>query len=133
LDYPFSWQEVTEVIKAMPKQKALGPDGFIGAFFRACWDIVKHDMMKAVDQLYNMNQQDIHFLNQALVGLIPKKPNAMKITDFRRISLIHSFGKNISKLMANRLVPELNNLISYNQNQNAFIKKRCIHNNFMVV
>jgi hypothetical protein len=33
--------------------------------------------------------------------------------------------------LANRLAPELKKLISYNQN--AFIKKRCIHDNFMFV
>jgi hypothetical protein len=33
--------------------------------------------------------------------------------------------------LANRLAPELSKLISYNQN--AFIKKRCIHDNFMFV
>jgi hypothetical protein len=32
LDIPFSKQEVSAVINSMPKQKALGPDGFIGAF-----------------------------------------------------------------------------------------------------
>jgi hypothetical protein len=53
--------------------------------------------------------------------LIPKKPNAERIGDFMPISLIHSFGKIVSKLLANRLALELGKLISYNQN--AFIKK----------
>jgi hypothetical protein len=60
-------------------------------------------------------------LNQALIVLIPKKPNAEKIIEFRPINLIHSFSKLISKILANRLAPKLNKLISYNQN--AFIKK----------
>jgi hypothetical protein len=60
-------------------------------------------------------------LNQALVVLIPKKPNANKITEFRPISLIHLFAKLISKILANRLAPELKKMISYSQN--AFIKK----------
>jgi hypothetical protein len=53
------------------------------------------------------------------VTLILKKANA------------NSFGKIISKLLANRLAPELKNLISCNQS--AFIKKRCLRNNFMFV
>jgi hypothetical protein len=65
------------------------------------------------------------------VVLIPKKPNAEKINDLRPISLIHSFAKLISKMLANRLAPELGRLISYNQN--AFIKQRCLHDNFVFV
>jgi hypothetical protein len=83
--------------------------------------------MRAINQLYGLNQQGLHFLNQTLVVLIPKKPNVVRVTDFRSISLIHSFAKILSKLMANMLAHELKTLIDYNQN--AFIKKRSIHDN----
>jgi hypothetical protein len=38
----------------------------------------------------------------------------MRVIDFRQISLIHSFAKILSKPIANRLAPELKNLIDYN-------------------
>jgi hypothetical protein len=79
----------------------------------------------------NMNQQDLHFLNQATVVFIPKKSQPERVTDFTPISLIHSFAKLLFKMLANRLAPKLKNLISHSQN--AFIKKRCIHYNFMFV
>lgn len=60
-----------------------------------------------------------------------KKKGAVKLSYFRPISLIHSFAKLVSKVLANRLSLELPNLIS--MNQNAFIKKRCIHDNFKYV
>jgi hypothetical protein len=63
------------------------------------------------------------------VILIPKKNDPLKISNYRPISLIHIFAKIISKLLANRLAPELENLISINQTD--FVKKRCIHDNFM--
>jgi retron-type reverse transcriptase len=78
-----------------------------------------------------MNQQDLHFLNQALVVLIPKKKDPSHVKDYRPISLTHSFAKLISKLIANRLGPQLDTLISVNQA--VFIRKRCIHNSFMYV
>jgi hypothetical protein len=75
--------------------------------------------------LFNSSTTEISkgfiFLNQALVVLIPKKHNAEKITEFRPISLIHSFAKLISKILAKRLTPELKKILSYSQN--AFIKK----------
>jgi hypothetical protein len=36
LGLPFSEAEVEETIKSMPKEKASGPNGFIGTFFRSC-------------------------------------------------------------------------------------------------
>jgi retron-type reverse transcriptase len=63
--------------------------------------------------------------------LIPKKDNPRRVADFRSISLTHSFSKILTKILANRLEPELEDLISINQA--AFIKKRSIHDNFMYV
>jgi hypothetical protein len=31
-----------------PKEKAHGPDGFIGAFFSACWNVIKEDLRREV-------------------------------------------------------------------------------------
>jgi hypothetical protein len=53
------------------------------------------------------------------------------VKDFRPISLIHSFAKLVSKLMTNRLAGQLQHLVS--PNQSAFIKKRFIQDNFMLV
>jgi hypothetical protein len=128
---PFTEHEVRVVIMKAPKEKAPGPDGFIGLFFSSCWEVIEFDILRALDHFYMMNQQGLHFLNQAFVVLIPKKVSPMKISDYRPISLFHSFVKIISKLLANRVAPELDHLISLNQT--AFIKKRCIHDNFVYV
>jgi hypothetical protein len=71
-----------------------------------------------------------HFdkLSSAHLVLIPKKPDAVWIKDFRPISLTHSVGKIVSKLLASRLAPELNLLVS--RAQSAFIKRRSIQDNF---
>jgi hypothetical protein len=34
LDAPFTVQEIEAVIKEMPREKAQGPDGFIGVFYK---------------------------------------------------------------------------------------------------
>jgi hypothetical protein len=36
LDYPFTEEEIKVVILEAPKEKAPGPDGFIGKFFAQC-------------------------------------------------------------------------------------------------
>jgi hypothetical protein len=71
----------------------------------------------------------MHLFNEANIVLLPKKQDAMTLAEYRPISLINSLIKIITKILANRLSPFMNNLVSYAQN--AFIRKRCIHDNFL--
>lgn len=63
--------------------------------------------------------------------LLPKKEDATQVGDFQPISLVHSFAKLVTKIMATRLAPKLDSMIT--TNQSAFIKGRRIHDNFMMV
>jgi hypothetical protein len=56
----------------MPKEKAPTQMGSLEISSAHVWGIIKTEMMDEVTQFYNMNQQDLHFLNQALVTLIQK-------------------------------------------------------------
>jgi hypothetical protein len=51
LDSPFYEQELWETIRGLPSDKALGPDGFIGCFYKVCWSIIKEDIMAAVSAI----------------------------------------------------------------------------------
>jgi hypothetical protein len=68
-------------------------------------------------------------VNEANIVLLPKNQMAATISEYRPISLINSVAKIITKVLANRLAPHMNELVSHAQN--AFIKKRCIHDNFL--
>jgi hypothetical protein len=126
-----SESELKHVILNAPKEKAHGPDGFKGLLFSTCWNIIKHDLLAAIQQFCSLNQQNLHFLNQAYIVLVPKKSCLERVTNFIPISLAHNFSKIISKIFANRLGPELDSLIS--SSQTTFIKHHCIHDNFMFV
>ena len=73
----------------------------------------------------------LEMLNSAYITLLPKKEEATTIRDFRPISLVHSFAKLITKILANRLAGRLDAMVS--PNQSAFIKGRFIQDNFMLV
>jgi hypothetical protein len=45
LEFPITGTELSNTIKELPSQSALGPDGFIGAFYKSCWGIIKRDML----------------------------------------------------------------------------------------
>jgi hypothetical protein len=131
LDREFSEEEVWGAIKEIPSDRAPGPDGFIGAFYRHAWPWIKQDIMAALSKVHRGEGRGFGKLNGALITLIPKKADAAQVGDYRPISLIHSFAKLLSKILANRLRPRMDELIS--ANQSAFIKGRCLHDNFMLV
>jgi hypothetical protein len=131
LDAPFSEEEVKAAIDDLPAEKAPGPDGFTGVFYRSSWDVIKHDLPAALQCVYNLTAGPLPWLNGALLTLLPKKVASELPGDFRLISLIHSFAKLISKVLAQRLAPHIDSLVS--NAQSAFIKYRCIQDNFLSV
>ena len=126
-----SEEELKQAVFGLHPEKSPGPDGYTGQFFRVCWQIVKDDLMLAVRKLQTANSQNLDKLNSATMILLPKVNGANQPKDFRPISLIHCFGKNFSKIMASRLQPLMPNLVL--PCQNAFIKGRSIHDNFVYV
>jgi hypothetical protein len=87
------------------------------------------DLVAALISLHQGNARKFGFLNSAYLTLIPKKVEAVSPGDFRPISLIHSFAKLVTKIMANRLAPLLHKLVAVNQS--AFVKGRSIHDKLL--
>jgi mannosylglycoprotein endo-beta-mannosidase len=75
--------------------------------------------------------QNFRNLNTAYLTLLPKVEGAIELRQFRPISLVHSFAKHVAKLLASRLAPRMPELVG--RNQSAFIKGRCIQDNFVLV
>jgi hypothetical protein len=92
---------------------------------------VKQDFLAAFHQLYDLRGRGFHKLNQALLTLLPKKPDAHTLGDYRPISLIHLVAKVVAKVLSLPLAPKLDDLVS--KSQNAFISGRSLHDNFTLV
>uniref|UniRef100_A0A2N9HEY0 Reverse transcriptase domain-containing protein n=1 Tax=Fagus sylvatica TaxID=28930 RepID=A0A2N9HEY0_FAGSY len=69
-------------------------------------------------------------LNATFICLIPKKPGAVELKDFRPISLVGSVYKIMAKVLANRLSLVLAKIIS--SPQNAFVKERQILDSVLI-
>jgi hypothetical protein len=87
--------------------------------------------MAASTAVWSRKWVNLDLLNSAYITLIPKKDEVCQVKDFRPISLVHSFAKLITKLLANRLAGHLDNMVP--QNQSAFIKGKSILDNSMLV
>jgi hypothetical protein len=72
-ELPFTEDEAKRVIVDAPKEKAPGPDDFTAIFFSSYWEILRDDLCNVVQFFFHMNQQELHFLNQAFMVLLPKK------------------------------------------------------------
>ncbi|WMV33971.1 hypothetical protein MTR67_027356 [Solanum verrucosum] len=93
------------------------------AFFRQCWDIIKIELVAAVQNFYVEGVFE-KSINATFVTLIPKKIGAKELNDFRPISLVGGVYKIIAKILAERLKKVMHKLV--NKQQMAFIKSKRI-------
>ncbi|XP_026459582.1 uncharacterized protein LOC113360270 [Papaver somniferum] len=68
----FEEEEVPKVIKLCGANKAPGPDGYNLEFYKVCWNILKGDIMAAVNEFFSKGRLDWR-LNTSFLKLIPKE------------------------------------------------------------
>jgi hypothetical protein len=87
---------------------------------------------QAVIQLSQLRGNNFNLLNTVNIVLLQKKKEQTEcIGDYRPISLVHSVAKIFSKILATRLAPCLNEMIS--SSHSTFVKKRSIYDNFNLI
>jgi hypothetical protein len=123
LETPFTHEEIDEVIKLMPSDKAPDHDGFNEAFLKNCWNLVKEQFYILCDDFFN-EILELSSINNAFITLIPKSQNPETTSDYRPISLVRLALKFITKLLANRLQRIIIPVV--HKNMYGFIKKRTI-------
>ncbi|MCH87539.1 LINE-1 reverse transcriptase like, partial [Trifolium medium] len=120
---PFYEEEVKETVWSCDGNKSPGPDNFNTNFLKACWPIVKNDVMAFLQEFHD-NACLPKALTASFLTPIPKKDHPQDLFDYRPICLIGSLYKILSKLLANRLKRVLEKLIS--NCQSAFLPQRQI-------
>ena len=109
--------------------KAPGEDGYGALFFKAAWDIVKFDVILAIQDFFLHNR--FHKpINRTMVTLIPKNPEARRIKDYRPISCCSTIYKVISKILTTRLSAVIGSIVQ--NNQAAFTPGANLHNHVLL-
>ena len=116
-------------ISTLGLNKALGPNGITGLFYKSYWPIVKNSVVSSVQSFFRGGFLLKEF-NHTNIALIPKKDNPNLVHHFRPISLTNFNYKNISKILSNRFKPVLHKIIS--PTQSAFLKGRSIYDNTII-
>ena len=120
---PFSEEEIHSALLELNGDKAPRLDGFTVAFWQACWDFVKEEILELFKEFYDQ-RSFAKSLNTTFLVLIPKKGGVEDLGDFQPISLLESLYKLLAKVMTNRLKKVLGKVVS--ENQDAFVKGRQI-------
>ena len=103
--------ELKEVVFALEADSAPGPDGFGAGFYQVGWDIIKSDLLEAVQAFFQGMRLPRSFTSTSII-LLPKIAGAMQWKDFRPISLCNVCSKIISKIVSDRLGRVLPTLVS---------------------
>ena len=114
LEQPFTQEEIDEVVKNLPNDKSPGPDGFNNEFLKACWGIIKEDIIELI-LAFHAGTINLESINTSYITLVPKKDVPLTPNDFRPISLLNGVLKIITKLLANRLQKVILQLVHINQ------------------
>ncbi|XP_043697076.1 uncharacterized protein LOC122647840 [Telopea speciosissima] len=129
LEREISREEIKGVVFAMKDSKAPGPDGFGARFYKTTWEIIKEDLIKAINWFFE-NSLMPYSVNATFISLIPKSGDASSFAGYRPTALCNLLYKIISKIISNRLQKVIGEVISFNQS--AFIKGRSIVDNILV-
>jgi mannosylglycoprotein endo-beta-mannosidase len=131
LEAQISEEEAWEAVRVMRANKSPGTDGLSCDFYKFCWPTVKMDVTAALQAVWLGRHHGFDRLNVALIMLLPKKEGAVDLKDFRPISLVHSFARLLTKVIARWLAPHMLEFVD--DNQTAFIRGRSIQDNFTLV
>jgi hypothetical protein len=91
--------------------------------------VIKEVVVAAFQQFHSLQGEILCELKGAMVAWLPKKDSPTDLSHFRTISVIHSFGTLISRVLAIRLSTQMDMLIS--PAQTAFSKSHCIHDSYL--
>ena len=127
LEQELDFEEIATSIKNLKPDKSPGCDGLDIAFYRMFWLKIKQPLKDAFDYAFSTKKLHIS-ARRGVLTLIPKKdrePTLLK--NWRPLTLLNTDYKILSKVLANRLQPILQYLIS--ECQTGFLKNRNIMEN----
>ncbi|CAL1352801.1 unnamed protein product [Linum trigynum] len=124
LSVPFTEAEIWKAISECDGDRAPGPDGFTLEFYKKGWNVIKRDLVKALDE-FHISGFMPDSIAHSFLCLIPKKDAAEEVSDFRPISLVGSLNKVLSKVLIARLRPLMDRIVT--RHQFAGVRGRQLH------
>lgn len=111
----FTKEEARAAVFSLHPDKAHGPNGFPAMFSQTCWDFLKANIWKLVEDV-RCKGKFVREINNTVLVIITKKANAKSLDEFRPIALCNTVYKIITKAFTNKLRKVLSKLISEEKN-----------------
>jgi len=118
--------EIKNALFMMQPNKSPGPDGFTAEFYIRHWSLFRNDICRAVRRFMEGGDMP-EVVNRTFLVLIPKVKQPQDLSQYGPIALCNVLYKIVSKVLALRLRPVLEEIIS--EEQNAFVPGRLISDN----
>nr|GEX41186.1 RNA-directed DNA polymerase, eukaryota, reverse transcriptase zinc-binding domain protein [Tanacetum cinerariifolium] len=125
MDKSVSRDEIRNAVWDCRENKSPGPNGYSFEFFQKYWSFVGPDFCCAFEYFFD-HGSFAKGCNSSFIAFIPKVTEAKYVSDFRPISLIGCVYKVLTKILANRLVTIISDIVS--DTQSDFLAKRNILN-----
>jgi hypothetical protein len=90
---------------------------------------VGQEVVEAITGFFNSSSL-LREVNATIISLVPKKVNPSAMGDFKPIACCNVIYKCITRILSNRMLPFLSDLVS--KNQFAFISARSISENVLL-
>ena len=123
-------EEIFKAIKKMPGNKSPGQDGLIIEFYRLFWDLIGDDLLEVY--LSGLNKKELSYSQYlSLIVLLYKQGPRENLKNWRPISLLNVDYKILSKVLAERLILVLPEII--HTDQKGCMKGRFIGENIRLI
>jgi exonuclease III len=110
---PISMEELHAAIKQGKKGKAPGYDGISHDFFQLSWEVIKNDLLIIMKQMY-MDGIILETQTHGTIVCVTKIHKPTSPENYRPLTLVNA-DKLLSRIIANRLRPWLNDLLHPSQ------------------
>ena len=123
---PFTKEEVAKAVLQLNNNKVPGLDGLPIDIYKCMWAKLEDIFVEMMNSVYETKRLTTSML-QGIVNLLPKAGrDGRKLLNKRPITLLNSDYKVIEKVIANRMVPAMEEIISKDQ-KGFFTKPSYIH------
>jgi len=114
LDEVITEKEIENAILQLNLESSPGSDGLTTQFYKKFAYLLKNDLVEIYNNCFLQREMSAT-MKKAIVKLIHKKGDKSLLKNWRPISILNTDYKILSKLLANRLTPIMNRIISPNQ------------------